>query len=222
MKKNAWLINTAIIVVAISPLIFLAIVFKNLPDAVPVHYDLNLEPDRLDNKNSLWLSNGILSAVSLIVYLLLLNLHRIDPKRKNKTPAGQFKKIAIIAVVFLSALNFLLLLSVNKNISLSPKLLLVLLGLLIAFIGNYMNNIKPNYFAGIRLPWTLSSDYNWKKTHQLAGKLWFWGGLLVAVVSLALPSALSTPVFLIFTGIIIVIPIMYSYKIFREEKINSL
>ncbi len=103
-----------------------------------------------------------LIAVSLFIYFLLLNLHRVDPKRKNKTPSVQLKRIAVITVIFLSVLNFMLLLSVNNTITLSPKLLLVFLGLLMAFIGNYMNNIKPNYFAGIRLPWTLGSDYNWK------------------------------------------------------------
>ncbi|MDQ2752120.1 MAG: SdpI family protein, partial [Bacteroidota bacterium] len=35
-------------------------------------------------------------------------------------------------------------------------------------MGNNFYNIKPNYFAGYRLPWTLESEENWRKTHHLA------------------------------------------------------
>jgi len=28
-------------------------------------------------------------------------------------------------------------------------------GLLFSFIGNYMHTLKPDYFAGLRLPWTV-------------------------------------------------------------------
>lgn len=42
-----------------------------------------------------------------------------------------------------------------------------------------MSKIRQNYTVGIRLPWTLSSEDNWDKTHRLAGKLWIVGGVLV-------------------------------------------
>ena len=57
-------------------------------------------------------------------------------------------------------------------------------GLLLCLIGNYMHTIKPNYFAGLRLPWTLNNEDNWRKTHLLAGKLWFVGGLVIAILCL--------------------------------------
>jgi uncharacterized membrane protein len=92
-----------------------------------------------------------------------------------------------------------------------------LIGLLFAVIGNYMNNIKPNYFAGLRLPWTLSSDHNWRKAHQLAGKLWFWGGLSAAILSLIIPSPFSIIIFFTILIFLILIPVIYSYRIFKSE-----
>jgi len=90
-------------------------------------------------------------------------------------------------------------------------------GLLFAVVGNYMYNIKPNYFAGIRLPWTLENEDNWKKTHMLAGKLWFAGGLLVALTALFLPDKIA----LIFTFSIIIlltiIPTVYSYRLYKKQ-----
>ena len=220
MKPGYSLVNLLIVILAVSPLAFLAYIWNKLPEIVPVHYDIHFNPDKMDNKNMLWLVNGILSLVSLITYFLLLNLHRIDPKRRRQAPSISFKRIAVVVVVFITTLNFLILLSINNNIKLSQKLLFILLGLLIAVMGNYMNNLKPNYFAGIRLPWTLSSDYNWRKTHQLAGKLWFWGGLLLVIITLLIPPVYSVQTFFGMLGILIIIPIIYSYRLFKQEKIN--
>jgi uncharacterized membrane protein len=220
MKLRHSLVNLLIVILAVSPLAFLAVIWNKLPEIVPVHYDIHFNPDKMDTKNMLWMANGMLSLVSLLVYFLLLNLHRIDPKRRRQPPSLSFKRIAIVVVVFITTLNFLMLLSINNNIKLSQKLLFALLGLLMAFMGNYMNNLKPNYFAGFRVPWTLSSDYNWKKTHHLAGKIWFWGGLLLVITTLLIPSVYSVQVFFTLLGIMIIIPIIYSYRLFKQEKIN--
>ena len=94
--------------------------------------------------------------------------------------------------------------------------LFVLMGLFFAAMGNLMHSVKPNYFVGIRLPWTLSNDENWRKTHQLASKVWFVGGLVVAALGLILPEKIA--IFALF-GIIIVIcliPIIYSYREFKK------
>ena len=66
----------------------------------------------------------------------------------------------------------------------STRFILAGTGLLIAVVGKYIYNIKPNYFAGIRLPWTLNNDENWRKTHLLGGKLIIGGGLLIVVICL--------------------------------------
>jgi uncharacterized membrane protein len=91
-------------------------------------------------------------------------------------------------------------------------------GILFAFIGNYMPNLKPNYFAGFRLPWTLENIVNWKKTHALAGKLWFGGGILIAVGCLFVKPALAFILLFSVTAIMVVIPAVYSYRLYRQNK----
>jgi uncharacterized membrane protein len=88
---------------------------------------------------------------------------------------------------------------------------------LFVFLGNYMPALKPNYFAGIRLPWTLSDDDNWRRTHFLAGKIWFWGGLVFAVLTLFLPSTFAVPLMIFSVCIMVLIPAIYSYRIFRDK-----
>lgn len=218
MQTRSW-VNWLVIIFALLPLIYLAAIWSSLPAIVPVHYNLNFKPDRMDSKDQLWLLTGIISGVSLLVYFLLLNIHKFDPKQKRIPSSFVFSKLALVIVVFLTAINFLILISLKEGSKITERSLFPLLGLLIAFIGNYMNNLKPNYFAGIRLPWTLSSDYNWRKTHQLAGKLWFCGGLTAAVICLITPKA--TLVFFIILIAITVIPVVYSYRLFKRGDVNS-
>lgn len=210
-----------VLLIAVAPLIYLAVTWNSIPEIVPMHYDSSFKPDRMDNKSSLWLGCGILTAASVLVYLLMINLPRIDPKRKGKTPSVTFKRLAIVVVCFMAGMNMVIIFSATRNEELVKRILFPLIGFMFAFIGNYMSNLKPNYFAGLRLPWTLSSDYNWKKTHQLAGKLWFFGGLFAAIVSLFVPFEVAMGITFGVITILVIIPSVYSYKLFKREKVDT-
>ncbi|MBS1605397.1 MAG: SdpI family protein [Bacteroidetes bacterium] len=41
----------------------------------------------------------------------------------------------------------------------------------------------------MRTPWTLSDDDNWRKTHRPGSRLWFYGGLILLALTLALPES---------------------------------
>ncbi len=53
---------------------------------------------------------------------------------------------------------------------------------LLMLMGNFLPRVRPNYFAGLRTPWTLSSETVWRRTNRLGGKLLFYGGLATAVL----------------------------------------
>lgn len=99
----------------------------------------------------------------------------------------------------------------------NPNYIVIIIGVLFIVIGNYFKTIKPNYFIGIRTPWTLENETVWKKTHKLGGKMWFIGGILIVILSLILNKSLSFTIFMIITGVITIIPIAYSYLIYRNE-----
>ncbi|MDQ3551180.1 MAG: SdpI family protein [Bacteroidota bacterium] len=217
MKKNYTLVNIIMFVVALLPLGYLAIVWNALPPQVPVHFDAQMKPDRISNKSELWIMSSILAGASMLVYFLLQKIYLIDPKRKNKTGIETFNKLGAGLVIFFAALNILIIISAQKAGVNLERLLFPLIGLLFVFLGNYMPALKPNYFAGIRLPWTLSDDENWRKTHQLGGKIWFWGGLVFSILSLFLPKEIILPIFITTVLIMILIPGIYSYTLFRSK-----
>lgn len=85
-------------------------------------------------------------------------------------------------------------------------------------LGNYFKVIKQNYFLGIKTPWTLESEEVWKLTHILAGKLWIVGGLLIVIFSLVIPEDINFYLFITITAMITIVPIVYSYLIFKKLK----
>ena len=97
------------------------------------------------------------------------------------------------------------------------KFVFIAMGLLFALLGNNMYNIKPNYFAGLRLPWTLENEENWRKTHQFAGRLWFFGGIGFAIIAVFMNNKWATYTGAVILGILIIIPIFYSYSFYKQQ-----
>ncbi len=202
------------------PFIYLGMHYQNLPETVPTHFNGEGNADKFGHKSSLWLVTTILSTVGLGTYLLISNLHKIDPKKTAQTSANTLKSIGIIVVVFLTVIN----LTITHSIISYPskfdiiKIILPAIGLLLSFIGYHMHTIQPNYFIGLRLPWTLEDDENWKATHRLASKLWVPGGIIIAIISWLVPFFTAFIITIIITAIIVIIPTVFSYRFFRKKQ----
>ena len=202
--------------IAIIPLIYLLVIWNSLPGKIAIHFDWQGHPDRYGNRNELLLMVAILAAVSIGLFFLLSNIYKIDPKKYAAENKDRFLRMAFVISIFMSALScFIIYSSTKEGFELGIRYVFAGVGLLFCFIGNYMHTIKPNYFAGIRVPWTLNNEDNWRKTHLLAGRLWFAGGLVIAIVCLLLPDTVSMIIFLILTMVLVIIPVVYSYRLYK-------
>jgi uncharacterized membrane protein len=206
--------------IACIPFAYLAITWASVPQTVAIHFDAQLKPDAYEDRSQLWVITGIITGVSFLVYLLLVNIHRIDPKRRNQ-PSATFGKLGLGLVVFMAVLSMLLVYAAAHGGVGLHRSLFPLLGLLFAFLGNYLPALKPNYFAGIRLPWTLNDPDNWRQTHRLAGRIWFWVGLAFTILALLLPLPVVLPAFITAIVIMVLIPGVYSYRLFRNKKAGA-
>jgi uncharacterized membrane protein len=148
------------------------------------------------------------------VYFLITNIEKVDPKRAKQASKDTFNKIAMLTLMLMSGVSLYIVHSTLH--SETGNFLFVLMGLFFAAMGNLMHSVQPNYFVGLRLPWTLENGENWRKTHQLAGKLWFGGGLLIAVTSLFLSPQFSMVFMLSAITLMCVIPTVFSYRMFKK------
>lgn len=208
--------NHIVALVFISlPFIYLATIWNMLPETVPVHFDSNMQADRFAPKSELWVTTGILQGISLLLYVLLSNLKHVDPKHlKGVSSPRTIENMALGLALFMSILNVFILYTAYN--SFQSYLIFVLIGALFAWLGFMFRRITPNYFIGIRLPWTLENDVNWHKTHQLGGKVWLIGGMLMIAGSLIIPGEAFFPVFMSLLAIMILIPSVYSYRLFKK------
>ena len=210
LKKELPLIG-----IVLLPFLYLMYVWNQLPEQVPLHYNLKGEVDRYGDKSELIMIPILLP---LLIYLIFLAVPYIDPKKQIQKMGNKYDTLKLILTTFMSALALFIIYTAKNQTLTNPNIIFLIIGLLYLIFGNYFKTIKANYFIGIRTPWTLESESIWKETHKLGGKVWFVGGLLVIVCSLLLNKEVNAKVFLGITIIIALIPIVYSYLLYRKEK----
>jgi uncharacterized membrane protein len=124
-------------------------------------------------------------------------------------------------VLLMACINFFVINSAQTGAFRFIKVFPALMGVFFIFMGNILHSIKPNYFAGIRTPWTLESEETWRKTHQLGGKIWFFGGFVMVLNGLVVPFPASTFVMMGLLFIMCIIPVVYSYTYYQSIQKNE-
>ena len=150
-----------LLIIVILPFIYLAYIWNDLPKKVPIHWNGEGEIDGYGDKVSLILIPILLS---LLTYVILTLIPIIDPKGKIKNMGEKYESIKFILIFFMSFLALFILYSSHSQTITNPNILFILIGFLFVFLGNYMKTIKPNYFIGIRTPWTLENETVYFKT----------------------------------------------------------
>ncbi len=151
-----------------------AVSWPLVDEPIPVHWDASGEVDRYGSKaEGLLLLPGITAAL----YLLLTFIPRVDPARANYGLfAGSYRLIRVAFVAFMGLIHaFVLATAYGAEVD---TFLVVPLGVgaLFLVLGNVMGKMRPNFFAGIRTPWTLSSVKSWNATHRIGGWIFTaWG-----------------------------------------------
>lgn len=205
--------------VILAPLVYLAISWSNIPETVALHFQLDGTPDRFGNKKELIAATAILAAVGLGVYLLLKNIYRIDPKKYAAENKERLQRMGFATAIFISVINAVIIYSaVAGKLKFDIRFVFGGIGALWCILGNYLHTIKPNYFAGFRLPWTLNNEENWRRTHLMAGKLWFGGGLLLFIICVLGNNTIAIVAFIVITLITTILPVVYSYKLYKASR----
>lgn len=195
---------------------FLAAVISwpSAPDRIPVHWGVNFQPDRYGGK-----FEGLLAIplLGLGLYALLLFLPRIDPGRANYPRfAGAYAAIRIALTAFLAGVYGLIHLWI-RGVEWSLRTIMpLLLGALFVVVGNFMGKIRPNWFVGIRTPWTLSSKRAWARTHRLGGWVFVLYGLLWMASALVRRYwSMLVPMVVLAAGVVLLV--VYSYFAWRSD-----
>ncbi|WP_452221894.1 SdpI family protein [Lacinutrix salivirga] len=217
--KSLFKKDVLLLIIVAIPFAYLAYLWNDLPETVPIHWNEKGEIDGYGSKITLWLIPILLP---LLVFILFSIIPKIDPKGQIKKMGNKYGLVKFLLTTFMSVLAIFIIYSSKSQSLTNPKIILLFIGFLYLILGNYMKTFKPNYFVGVRTPWTLENETVWKATHKMAGKLWLIGGLSIIILSMVLSTESIFTVFIVITIIIAVIPIVYSYLKFKKlKRINS-
>ncbi|MFH0892166.1 MAG: SdpI family protein [Candidatus Falkowbacteria bacterium] len=188
--------------------------YAHFPERVPMHWNAAGE---IDGWGSRWVGAFLIPIVILGMYLLFLGIPYLDPKKDRYE---QFRKVYHVfkgfIVTFMAIIYFLTSFSAlggDINIGLWVP---GMVGVLFILLGNYMGKIKPNWFMGIRTPWTLSSEEVWNKTHRFGGKIFMLAGLVFLAMNW-MPVSWRAPLFMADMIFILLGTVVYSYVVYLLE-----
>ena len=172
--KNIIILTT---ILTLLPIVAGLILWNQLPDQMAIHFNAANEPDN-------WASKGVaviaMPALIAALHLVCLFITAHDPKKQNIT--GVMKTMMLWICPFISWLCAALTMGYALNaVSNIGAVVCVCLGILFMVIGNYLPKCLPSYTVGIKLPWTLSDEGNWRYTHRIGGFCFMGAGLVVLV-----------------------------------------
>ena len=188
--------------------------WPRLPEQIPTHWNLRGE---VDGHGSKFVGLLVLPLTVLGLYLLMMVLPLFDPGRANyRSFAKAYNVLRIVMVVFMAMLyTATVAAAMGRKVDITSVAFLGTAALFFV-IGNVMGKIRPNWFVGVRTPWTLSSKLSWDKTHRLAG----WVFLLMGAAFAALAFVRSTwalVAILIFNAVCLLWIVVYSYLVYRSD-----
>lgn len=168
----------------VAPLVAVAMLWNDLPARVPIHWNLRGEINGWASKPVALLGMPL---INIALIALLHVLPRFDPKLQRTGGAhGRMERVLAIvrialAAFFVAIFCMQIAATLGRPVA-ADRIVPTTVLLLLAVIGNYLSNLRPNYFVGIRTPWTLESPATWRATHRLGGYLTFYGALLLLVL----------------------------------------
>ena len=164
-------------ILCLLPIVAGVILWDKLPEQLAIHFNAANEPDNWASKPVALLGMPALIAA---IHLVCLFVTAQDPKKQNIT--GVMKTLMLWICPFISwlcaGMTMGYALESVRNIG---TVVCVFLGILFMVIGNYLPKCLPSYTVGIKLPWTLHDEGNWRYTHRIGGFCFTAAGLIVLV-----------------------------------------
>jgi uncharacterized membrane protein len=215
-RKNLGIASAALVLLL---LVVALAVGSSLPAELrlPTHWGISGRPDQFSGK---WVALLMPAAMAGSVSLLFWFLPALEPRGRNLGRSEGLYLWSWVALLLVSAAVELVLVSVALRWGLRVEhVMTAAIGLVFVLIGNQLGKSRSMYLVGIRTPWTLASEEVWIKTHRLGGKLMVLGGLAILVASfLPLPSGLLAGLFGAVLAVMVGVPVLYSYLLWRREK----
>lgn len=186
---------------------------------IPVHWSASGEVNRYGSRFEAFLMMPLMATG---LCLLLAFAPKIDPRGRNLANSGPlYLAVWIGTLIFVGLAHLAMVLSATgvmaQDSPIMPRIVLLGLALFMAVIGNLLGKARPNWFVGVRTPWTLSSDLSWDVTHRWAGRGFVLAGVVGGLAMLLSPINVGLTVFFVLLGGTAIGSIILSFLIWKKD-----
>ncbi len=189
--------------------------YPQLPAQVATHFDLDGDPNGWSSR---LVASILAPALGLVLVSVFAVLPRIDPRRANYPLfSPTYWTIVNAVLVLLAGVHVVVLGKSLGWVVDMGKVAGLGIGGLFILLGNLMTRIRPNWFMGIRTPWTLSSDTVWRKTHRFGGVSFAIAGVCMTATALVASPWLRAGA-IGMAGAAALGSVVYSYVIWKREQ----
>lgn len=204
-----WLILAADVIFGLDAL-------SKMPARVPVHWDLAGHPT---GWGPAWMNALMMPAMAVAIYLLVVFLPLADPRRRNYVLFPSMLRVLRfclpLMIVVIHVCVVLQTLHWGVTGAFGALVVRLVVPLLWIVLGNYLPQVRFNYFVGVRTPWTLDSESVWTATHRLAGPVFVICGL-IGVLGAFLPPGPGLVVLIAATAGAVFVLVIYSWQLSRR------
>jgi uncharacterized membrane protein len=174
--------------------------YDRLPEVVATHWNIHNRPDGWSSR-----AMAVFGIPCIMAALNLVCGGATDRLQSEGVPKRVLALCRwIIPVLSLILVPVMLYSAMGVSFDMG-RIVCSILGIMFIIIGNYLPKCRRNGVVGIKIPWTLSSDENWDKTHRFAGFVWIVCG------AAAIVGGWTKPVVVIVALVaMILLPVVYS------------
>lgn len=207
--------QVAVWILALAPLVLTAVVYSRLPAQIPIHWGMNGEVEYGD-KWKLWIVAGMSLLMAVMFYVQPL----FDPKRRNYDKfSASYIGFQFVLMLFMLALTGICITEALRPGTVDVAMVICLVvSLMMVYLGNVMPKFRMNWFCGIKTPWTLSSESVWRRTHRVAGRLYFAAGVLGVIGAFVPNNVVRFVMLLVPLMAASLVSTVLSYRWYRAEQ----
>ena len=101
------------------------------------------------------------------------------------------------------------------------KLMMILVGLLLIFVGNYMPKVEKNSTLGLKTKWAKYNEVTWQKSQRFMAFASFVSGVVILVSGIFFEEVVNFIILTVFVLGAVISGTIASYIYYKNEKANE-
>lgn len=224
LRPSEWFLLVAVIAFFVTGALF----YPHLPPQIASHWGANGEVNGTMSRTAGVIIFPIIFTILALIFFLI---PRIDPRRENIAKFRTYYDWFV--TVFAVALYYIYILTLIWNVESAATggagglaaggpfdLSLAILPPIAALLyigGMILPRTHPNWFIGVRTPWTISSPTVWQKTNAAGG--WVFRAVgIIALAGIFFPPIVAIWFLLVPILVSAIGLVVYSYVLYERER----